>query len=171
MKCLKCDSVFVTEDKCCNCGDLISPEDRQFTDGHLYCEFCSHKEFRHGLHCDMERNFCKELLDVDSRITYAALVDWSDTFPKPIQREKRGERLIPSGSLKMFTSITAGFVLEMLQRIKPFIGPMRYYIAQYEQRVVFVYGTSKLFLVLIIDSELEPELLQRVTQATKDLEV
>ena len=69
----------------------------------------------------------------------------------------------------MLTSITAEIVLGALERVKPFIGPTKYYLAQYEKRLVIVYPTSTLFLVLIIDSKLEPELLQRVNEAVRDL--
>jgi hypothetical protein len=109
------------------------------------------------------------MLDVDSRITYAALVDWSGPYARPIQWKKRGECLIPKGSRRLFTSITAEIVLGALERVEPFIGPIKYYLAQYERRLVIVYPTSNLFLVLIIDSELEPELLQRVNEAVRDL--
>jgi len=51
MKCPKC-SLFETsvncdyEDYCCECGDAIPQELQKLTDGHLYCEFCRHPEFR-----------------------------------------------------------------------------------------------------------------------------
>ena len=49
MKCQHCDDVRELEwmeGHCCECGDPIPSEEQRLTDGHLFCEFCSHSEFR-----------------------------------------------------------------------------------------------------------------------------
>ena len=112
--------------------------------------------------------FAKELFEVDSTIRYVAVVD--DEYKVLVSKQREGLRsFMPDQSERNFFSIFPRIVVDTVEKLVPFLGPMTGMTAHYERALLVFYHFKGLTVAISFQPSEDTPFYNRITAAFKRL--
>jgi hypothetical protein len=112
--------------------------------------------------------FSKELFELDTTIRYIAVVD--DEYRILVSDQREGVRsLTPDEMERNFFSIFPRIVVDTVEKLAPFLGPMNGMTVHYEKALLVFYHFKDLTVAISFQPEVGTPFYNRLTAVFKKL--
>jgi len=112
--------------------------------------------------------FAKELFELDTTIRYVAIVD--DEYQILISKQREGiQSPTTDETERNFFSIFPRIVVDTVEKLAPFLGPMNGMTVHYEKALLVFYHFKALTVVISFQPEVGTPFYNRITAAFKRL--
>jgi hypothetical protein len=112
---------------------------------------------------DAER-FIEEMFKAEPEIRYIAIVN--EQYQILASKQREGVPSLTSDETERnFTSIVPRIIVESVEKLAPFLGPVGGITAHYEKVLVIFYRTDNLVVVISIQPQVETPFYNRITEA------
>jgi len=113
-------------------------------------------------------SFVKGLFEHDTTIRYVAVVD--DDYKILVSKQREGVRSFTSDEMERnFFSIFPRIVVDTVEKLAPFLGPMNGMTVHYEKALLVFYHYQSLTVVISFQPEVGTPFYSRITAAFKSL--
>jgi len=111
--------------------------------------------------------FIQEMFKADARIRYIAIVNTQYEILASKQREGVPS-FTPEETSRNFVSIVPQIIVDAVEKLAPFLGPVGGITAHYEKALVIFYRSENLIVVLSFEAQVETPFYDRLTQSFKN---
>jgi len=112
--------------------------------------------------------FAQEMFKVDSSIRYIAIVN--NEYRILASKHREGVTPLTSEETdRNFISIIPGIIIEAVEKLSPFLGPVAGITAHYQKALLMFYRLENLIVVMSFQPEQETPFYNRITEAFRRL--
>ncbi len=112
----------------------------------------------------------ESIFKLDKRIRFVAVLDHKYN-PRESKMRHGVTSLTPDQTDRDFVTISTPVMLGAAEKLKPFCGDVRRITVRYDRVLLVLYRTAAHFVVLSVEPQVEPDLLDRVGKTVRDLEL
>lgn len=116
------------------------------------------------------KEIIESIFKLDKRIRYVAILNHQYDLQDSRMREGVAS-LTPAQTDRHFMTIAAPLMVDSAEKLRPFCGAIRRIAVRYDKVLLVFYRTAAHIVVLSLESQVEPALLDEIGNAVRKLEL